>query len=467
MNSDDNYKASFKAVILHRANVTGQVNLTGASVDGDLNADALRTGDLLMASTSDKKANFRNVILRGAKVEDQIAMVGATVGGVYADGLEVGSLLMRSYNNNKASFKAVRLRGAKVKGQIDMIGASVDGVLDANALQAGDVIMRSEDDNKASFQAVLLRDAKVTGEVSMVGASVEGDLDADALQARDVFMRSDARNTATFSTAKMTFATIKGGVDVRGGKFKSLDLRGASIAGEMRLGDQSHSAELDKLDLRNAQVGSLSDSAKSWPKRGRLHLDGFTFAHLGGFEADSGVGMVGRGADWWDGWARLDDEFSLSPYEQLAAAFTATGNRDAANDIRYDERVRADEKTNDWRGLIWAQFLRWGAGYGIGSYMFRALGWALGLSLIGALILRFRAPSVAKAGHGFLWCFGASTQRLLPVINLKKEFSEFFDNRQLNQFKPWQDFFFAVLAALGWVLGLIVLAAMGTLTHGS
>jgi hypothetical protein len=163
----------------------------------------------------------------------------------------------------------------------------------------------------------------------------------------------------------------------------------------------------------------------------------------------------------------LDTDFSSSVYEQVAALFAAAGDHEAADEIRFREQFRAEENTTGWayaRSLV----LCWGAGYGIGSYMFRAFGWAAGLSVLGAVFLKFWAnKGVADADHGLVWCFGASVNGLLPVISLKKEFSDFFDDRTLNKFTGPQDFFFTVLAVLGWALGLIVLAAMGTITHGS
>ena len=62
----------------------------------------------------------------------------------------------------------------------------------------------------------------------------------------------------------------------------------------------------------------------------------------------------------------------------------------------------------------------------------------------------------------FSLCFGASVNKLLPVVSLKKDFADFFDNQWRNMFTPWQDVFFTVLAALGWGLGLIVIVAMAT-----
>jgi hypothetical protein len=265
----------------------------------------------------------------------------------------------------------------------------------------------------------------------------------------------------------LSFAQVGGNLYLGGGKVASLDLRGASIVGEMRLGDNSLPVKVDFLDLGNTHVGSLSDNRSSWPGRGRLHLDGFTFARLGGSEGDSSSELLGRGAEWWDdNWAQLDKDFSSSPYEQLAAAFSAAGERDAADEIHYRERVRADKKAAGWGSFIWSQFLRWGAGYGIGLYMFRALYWAAGLSVLGAVLLRFWAnKGVAAANHGIVWCLGASVNQLLPVVTLKKEFKDFFDDPKLNQFTPRQDVFFVILAVLGWVLGGIVIAAIATITH--
>jgi hypothetical protein len=141
---------------------------------------------------------------------------------------------------------------------------------------------------------------------------------------------------------------------------------------------------------------------------------------------------------------------------------------EAADEIHYDEQVRADESIG-WADPIhreWRWLLRWGAGYGIGTYMFRALYCALGLAVVGAFVLKLWVRGVADAEHGPLWCFGASVNRLLPVLNLKKEFADFFDDPKLNKFTSWQDFLFTALAVLGWVLGAVVVAAVAAITHG-
>jgi len=514
MNSDDESKARFKNVIIKRAKITGQIDMNGANVDGDLNADALQVGNLYMRSSDENKASFKNVFLRNAKVAGQIDMEGGNFeGDLTADFLQVGgSLLMRSNDKNKARFKNVTLAGANVTSKIDLYGANIEGDLYADSLRVGDALdMDSDDRNKASFNNVSLRDAKVTGriyidrstitglldadalqaggslsmrsasfndvilrgatvmgQIEMDGANVDGNLDADSVSVGGtLFMRSDDRNQARFNSVDLEFASAKGNFDIRGAKFARLNLWGASISGEMRIADKAVSTEIDDLDLPNAHVGSLSDNENSWPKFGHLRLDGFTFAHLGGYEGYSGAEMLARGAKWWDrSWARLDTDVASSVYEQLAAAFTAGGDRDATDEIHYREQVRADESNTGW-AYVRSGLLRVFAGYGIGSYMFRALGWALFLSIVGAVFLRFWAnKGIVELKHGVVWCFGASVNQLLPVVTLKKEFKDFFDDKAMNKFEPWQDLVFTMLAVAGWALGLIVLAAMATITHG-
>jgi hypothetical protein len=83
------------------------------------------------------------------------------------------------------------------------------------------------------------------------------------------------------------------------------------------------------------------------------------------------------------------------------------------------------------------------------------------------LYLKLRVVKGAGAAeHGWIWWFGASVDRLVPVIQIKREFRDFFEDRSLNNFTPIEDFCFSFLGILGWALGFIVLAAMATITHG-
>ena len=83
----------------------------------------------------------------------------------------------------------------------------------------------------------------------------------------------------------------------------------------------------------------------------------------------------------------------------------------------------------------------------------------------GALSERLSRGCVKQ--HGPIWCFGASLSRLLPVIEINKEFTEFFNDPKRKRLTGWQSFFFSAMGIIGWVLGLILVAAVSGLTQSS
>jgi hypothetical protein len=107
------------------------------------------------------------------------------------------------------------------------------------------------------------------------------------------------------------------------------------------------------------------------------------------------------------------------------------------------------------------------AGYGIGAHTFIVLYWVVGLWLIGAVILLWTVPVARTKHRGLLWCFGASLARLLPVIEINKEFAEFFDDPKRERLTGWQSFIFSVIGIVGFVLGAILIAAVSGLTQSS
>jgi uncharacterized protein YjbI with pentapeptide repeats len=226
-----------RGMTLESAKIDGYVDMTGASFGGKLDANGLQVGgDLYMRSEDENKASFKEVDLTGANIKDQIDMSGASFGGTLnANSLQVGgSLLMHSDSQNKASFKEVVLLGAKITGQISMIGASFDGTLNADSLQVGGpLLMYSAGQNKASFKDVMLRGAKITGQIAMSGATFDGLVNADSLQlGADLFTR-EARCAGL---VVMVFAHVGSNLDLRGATLADLDLSGASVAGDLRLG---------------------------------------------------------------------------------------------------------------------------------------------------------------------------------------------------------------------------------------
>ena len=496
-------KTRLRSVSLNNADIGGTVYLGGTSFEGALQATGLKVGgDLMAGSIGQDKTSFQSVVLFGAKIARQVMLAGTSFdGALIASLLQVGGNLFM----NSASLKLVYLNGAKVAGSGYMGGASFDGVLQADFLQVdGTLVMapRAEDKADRSLleeaeklgiemgatgggeilkllartatfkQDVNLSAAKIMGPLDMSGASFEGKLNADALNVGGDLVIRDACHA---DKAAMPFAHVGGNVDLRGASLADVDLSGASVAGELRIDGQKlaacpkSSGDPDVLNLRNAKVGNLlvADDALTAPRR--LRLDGFAFAHFGGFEGDTKSQLRARSIEWWDRWARLDPDYSPTPYAQFAAAFTNSGHRDAASDIRYlgRERERETACKESWlRGsCLLHTALGSVAGYGIGSHTFVVLRWVLVFWLAAAALLWWTVP--AARHKGAIWCFCASLAQLLTVIPINKELTEFFNDPERTRLKGWQVFLFSALGVVGLALGAILLLAVSGLTHSS
>lgn len=78
MRSRDGTKASFKTVDITNARIAGQIDFSGASLDGDLNADFVQVGgSLFMRSEDNNTASVGKVNLNGANVAVGTFMDGA------------------------------------------------------------------------------------------------------------------------------------------------------------------------------------------------------------------------------------------------------------------------------------------------------------------------------------------------------------------------------------------------------
>ena len=449
------------AINLRRARKDSLIILDGSQINGHFTATGLRAeSDLSL-----KEVIFMSdAILDDAKVDGNVEMTDATFDGeLGAYYLQVGgSLFMDS-----ASFKDVRLVGGNITRQLFMTRSRFAGTVDANAMQVGGSLFM----DFASFNdRVILSSAKVAGRIDLVSASFESRLYANSLQ---VGGDLDLRDARCNDTADMTFAHVGSNLDLRGTILAGVNLSGASVTGDLRLGTQNSSAiwntkngEPGGLTLRNTHIVNLVDTPRAWPKKGQLHLNGFTFDNLGSFIGETGSQMLNRGVIWWDNWAKLDPEYSPTPYAQLAAAFTNMGNRNAADEIRYLGRVR-ERETEEGLAWVWSGYLQYVRGFGIGGYTLRVVFWAFAISVLGALYLRTRVKWVRDNHHGLAWCFGASLTRLLPVIEINKEFTDFFNDPNRERLTGWQSFIFNMIGIMGWILGGSLAATVASLNQGS
>ena len=103
-------------------------------------------------------------------------------------------------------------------------------------------------------------------------------------------------------------------------------------------------------------------------------------------------------------------------------------------------------------------------GYGIGTYTFRSLLWIIALTAIGVVLLKCSPGGQKKP---LLWQTGASLARVLPGVEINREFTDFFDDPKRERLKDWQVIVFSAFVVIGWMLGLFLVAAMTGLTQHS
>jgi hypothetical protein len=81
--------------------------------------------------------------------------------------------------------------------------------------------------------------------------------------------------------------------------------------------------------------------------------------------------------------------------------------------------------------------------------------------------LWFCSKGVRDAGHGPIWCWGASLARLLPGIEINKEFSDFFNDPPRERLTGFQMAVFSFISVLGWFLAAILVVAVSEITGKS
>jgi hypothetical protein len=240
--------------------------------------------------------------------------------------------------------------------------------------------------------------AKFSGEVILRGAKVGDNLEMDA---------------ASFS--------------------KTLNADGLDVRGYLFIGD--HVTFAGDVRLVGATVGALdlSSATASWPPV--MDLEGLHYGRVGGL---MGVGSADlRTPEQWIDWLSWNRPFSSQPYTQLATVLTAAGRRDAADAILFAGRERERDETcwsrsdigfwqwlwQDFPSWVWLSFLYGIGGYGIGIYTLRVFLWMVLLTILGAVVLCFSPYAQQRS---WAWRLGASLHRLLPVVELSKEFEDFF-----------------------------------------
>jgi hypothetical protein len=399
--------------------------------------------------------------LENIQLEDEFALAKSLLEkGVNFSGLRSTYTVSLVGSNITGQFLMI---GGHLGGQLALGGAMITGLLRLEEVQIGESLFM---DRGTQLFGVNLVDVHVGGQLNLTGSKVKGGM---LIQGVQVYSTAHLSRGAEFDgPVDFIFSSVGQNVELAGGFFRqNMDLTGTQIGGELRLGRPEFGparwAPNTVLTLRNTTVGAVQDLSNSWPDK--LDLNGFSYRNLGGIAGQNDP-MINRTAEWFEGWLGKQASYAPAPYQQLASVLREQGRPDTADEVLYTgrERDRGDACAR-WRrpgSCLWLSLLSAVAGYGIGLYTFRVFWSVIVLTALGAVLLGVFSPNARQRGP--IWLIGASLHRLLPIVELSKEFTNFFDDPPANENwpnlnRPLQ-LYFAVHAIFGWALGLIVLAAM-------
>jgi hypothetical protein len=483
-------EANLQSINLQSISAVRQVKIERSRIEGDflLAGSQFARGFSLEGSLFKGKVDMTlmkvagNLHLDDATFKQKVWLVNATVEGNFTANRtlfeSVDMALMKVAGN-------LHLDDATFKQKVWLVNATVEGNFTANRTHFNALDMALfEFVDMALFESVDMALMKVAGnlhlddatfeqKVYMPGAKVEGDLTAKGATFKDLFMNDMTVGQSLILTKALLKQLFLHSVDIGthllldGAILEGqIDATSISIGGEIRLvSSDVHEpsppswGKRGGLVLRNAQVDAIQDRGKkngagdqnTWPKKGKLELDGFRYKYL-----DTEDDIKEDVADWYIAWLERDDTFTPQPYQQLARVFRETGDYEKANYILYAARERERRDTSSWWRWSTLTLLKWTIGYGIGIGYFWVLVWIMAMALIGTCFLK---PS--QNDKSWLWCFFASFDWMLPLVELDKQHSEV-----VSKLSGIHLYWFYVQAIAGYVLGSFIIAGLAGLTQG-
>lgn len=384
----------------------GQVRLSGASVHGSLEMSDGRFlnkgGDAIVANGLGVAGSL--LMDKTFLAEGSVRLVGATVGKMFvcsgarfvnaggealsADGMRVGSSIL--FDRKFRAWGEVRMLGAQVHGDLSCRGARMLNPR-GDALSADGVRVHGSINLNRGFRAI--------GRVRLIGAEVKRDLtcrDAwlrnhggDALVADRSAIRGNVYFDGNFAcNALVQVRASRVGGDMH---FLSCRFHGTGPTGLMAENVQVEGkfswkgiqlANETTLNLSYASVSQLADDEDSWPRAGRLILNGFGYRAIVEGPSDARRRLV---------WVQRQPSkpFYTQPYDQLASVLQRAGYDGEATQVAI-AREDAKLKYGDLSVLSMLQqaFLKYFGDYGYRPHH-RAMKWAIFFVVIGTFVFYF------------------------------------------------------------------------------
>ena len=457
---------------MNSATVVQSLYITdGSTFDGPLAMDSVEVGGSLYM----RRSAFAEVQLGGANIEGQAWLEESTFSGLLQmDAAAVkGNLYMRQstfasvrlsgasigqslYMSDGATFAEAVLRGAEIGDRLVLIGSNFSGPLNMDTVTIGGRVLMG----RARFQGVNLLGARTGDGIELDRSTFDGPLNMDSANVGgSLFMREGVFN----GRVVLVHAIVGANLDAGGGTFVELDLSGARIAKELRLGstgldirwkrtgDGGKTESSPKLSLLNASAGIFLESRTTWSRELEWELDGFTYARLGGLSATASELPFERGGEWFVEWLAGDDTFSPQPYRQLAEVLRRTGHDPLADEVLYalKDRIRRLDSTAGWqKALLVASWAFLGYGYRV----WVALVWFCALVLVGLCVL---CGSAAGRERGLLYRLFFSLGSAVPVVGLTR-----MQEKLSMDLTPRVDMYFVCHRIFGLIIVSVLLAGM-------
>jgi hypothetical protein len=455
-------RCSFPKVIRLTSAEIPELDLTGSYVD------RIDAGDL------DVKGNlfvgWNGQFFSSVHSHGEVYFDGAKVGGDAAFGSSHFQSSTQATRSGKRPGVALALQGTEIrgelyiccgfesKGEVRIDGAKVGG--DLSCLGGA----RFSNPNGVGLNA---SGAVIDGSVLLASLAAGASTEVDGL-----VDFTSARVGNNFVVDHMTFSgtpSTRHGLAAAG-----LSVHDALVWQDVVL---EHGAI---LDLSGASVSGLLDEEKSWPEPGKLLIDGFSYAGLPGNSSYNPAWSSPVDARSRLRWLGLQPEFHPQPYRQLAKVLRENGDDAGAIEVlvaQQDARFR----NSNWRGRVWAGFLRITVGYG--HKPLRTVMWSVAVILLGWLMVALggragvmRAtwpdtpPAAEAAKYEKLHPLLYSLDVFLPFVNLHQERYWWPDanahgdcvvlNRRLKLSGAVLRYYLWMQVIAGWLLSAIFVAGV-------
>ncbi|MCB2194135.1 MAG: hypothetical protein KQI62_21345 [Deltaproteobacteria bacterium] len=309
--------------------------------------------------------------------------------------------------------------------------------------------------NKTRFNDSLFLEGAVCKDVDISGANIGGKLALGGVQLKGKLI------------LKQVF--VKSNIELNGAEATEADLSGMEVKGNL----YCQGTAFNKCILSQTSVDTVYDGKKEnrdmgfWPEQ--IKIDRFVYRNLRGEpgddsqQNDSSDDPSERCSWWYKKWLGSHHPYTPKPYRQCAKSLRESGHPGRAKEILFlaKERERkAAFKQRRWGRWMAMLLLEGLIGYGLGwRFKVFPLMWAI-LLLAAGMWVSYGAPVLINKStlsyeytRDCWWCLGLSLDRLLPVVQLGKDYSDCV-------FIGWRRFYFIAHTLCGWALALFIAAGL-------